>query len=623
MLFNRQPSLHKLSIMSHRAKIRPWRTLRLNECACNPYNADFDGDEMNLHVPQTEEARTEAFNLMNVRHNLVTPRNGVPIIAAIQDFITASYLLSRKDKFFDRQQFTQICCYLADADLRIDIPPPAIHKPKQLWTGKQVFNVLIRPNKQSVVLVNLESKCKKGGSYPKNMRKDLMHNDGWLVIRNSEVMCGAMDKATVGDGNKNSVFGVILRDFGPEEAVAAMSRLAKLSARWLANQGFSLGINDVIASSELVQSKESLVDAAYASCDADLQMAKRGKLELLPGSDIDQTLESKYIGKLSAVREAVGDACLKSLSRHNAPIIMATCGSKGSAINVAQMVSCVGQQVIGGKRVGDGFQDRSLPHFFKKSREPPAKGFVRNSFFQGLTPTEFLFHAISGREGLVDTAVKTAETGYMSRRLMKALEDLTTHYDLSVRNAANGIVQFVYGSDGLDPVSMEGEEQPVDFERVWVHSRSTTAHSKSGTLLPFEICEIAERELTSAEFLQECTPHYLDTVRSWIYENLAKQAADMREIYGLYPALVREGGWDAETDLTLGAGFEEQAALQNKASTTIEQLMTFLKICWIKYVKSKIEPASTVGAVGAQSIGEPGTQMTLKVSKASLILSLR
>ncbi len=124
VLFNRQPSLHKLSIMSHRVKVRPWRTFRLNECACNPYNADFDGDEMNMHVPQTEEARTEATILMGVKHNLVTPRNGEPIVAAIQDFITASYLISKRDRFFDRAQFSQICSYFADANLHIDIPPP-------------------------------------------------------------------------------------------------------------------------------------------------------------------------------------------------------------------------------------------------------------------------------------------------------------------------------------------------------------------------------------------------------------------------------------------------------------------------------------------------------------------
>jgi DNA-directed RNA polymerase III subunit RPC1 len=276
VLFNRQPSLHKvrpsarysrmqltlsqLSIMCHRAKIRPWRTFRLNECVCGPYNADFDGDEMNLRepprhnhsqssdailvdVPQTEEARTEALELMSVKRNLVTPKSGEPVIAAIQDFITASWLLSRKDRFFDRRQFTQICCYMADANMHIDLPPPTIIKPVQLWTGKQIFNVLMRPNRQSKVMVNVESKCNafqapKAEDFSSFREKftplpDLSPNDGWLVVVNSEVMCGVMDKATIGSGKKKSIFAVMIRDFGPDEAAGAMNRLAKLCARWL------------------------------------------------------------------------------------------------------------------------------------------------------------------------------------------------------------------------------------------------------------------------------------------------------------------------------------------------------------------------------------------------------
>jgi hypothetical protein len=158
------------------------------------------------------------------------------------------------------------------------------------------------------------------------------------------------------------------------------------------------------------------------------------------------------------------------------------------------MVACVGQQIISGHRVPDGFQDRSLPHFPKKSKEPPSKGFVSNSFYSGLSPTEFLFHAISGREGLVDTAVKTAETGYMQRRLMKALEDLTTQYDLSVRNSTGGVVQFRYGDDGLDPACLEGDAQPVEFERAWSHALVGTPAIKLSYFL-IKICSLLEAEL--------------------------------------------------------------------------------------------------------------------------------
>lgn len=469
VLFNRQPSLHKLSILSHFVKVRPHRTFSLNECVCNPYNADFDGDEMNLHVPQTEEARVEAVELMGVQHNLATPKNGEPIIAAIQDFITASYLLSSKDVFYDRKAFTNICLYMVDGDMQLDLPPPTVLKPVMLWTGKQVFNVMMRPNKSSPVRVNVDAPCREYRRV-EGQPHDLDKNDGWLCVRNSEIMCGVMDKSTIGSGKKDSIFYVILRDFGPEAAVEAMNRLAKLAARWLTNQGFSIGISDVYPGGKLTERKKHLVETAYAQCDTLIQDFKDGNLNKAAGCDEEQTLENLISGILSKVRQEAGNVCITELSRWNSPLIMAKSGSKGSNINVSQMVAVVGQQIIGGKRVADGFEDRSLPHFPKNARQPPSKGFVRNSFFSGLHPTEFLFHAISGREGLVDTAVKTAETGYMSRRLMKSLEDLSTQYDKTVRNGASHIVQFQYGDDNLDPVDMEARAKPVNFERTYTHA---------------------------------------------------------------------------------------------------------------------------------------------------------
>ena len=468
VLFNRQPSLHKLSILSHYVKVRPHRTFRLNECVCNPYNADFDGDEMNLHVPQTEEARTEAIELMGVKHNLATPKNGEPIISAIQDFITASYLLSNKDTFYDRKTFTNICMYMVVGNAHIDLPPPAILKPVMLWTGKQVFNIVMRPNLACEVRVNLDAACKQ---YKKETGlHDLSEDDSWLCIRNSEVMCGVMDKFTIGSGKKDSVFYVIMRDYGPDAAVQAMNRLARLSARWLTNQGFSIGIGDVYPGDRLVSLKKKLVEKAYADCDVEIQNYKEGKLKKESGCNEEQTMENHISGILSKVRKEAGDHCFAELSRWNSPMLMATSGSKGSNINVSQMVAVVGQQIIGGNRVTDGFQDRSLPHFPKLGRQPPSKGFVRNSFFSGLTPSEFYFHAISGREGLVDTAVKTAETGYMSRRLMKSLEDLSVNYDDSVRNSSQNIIQFHFGDDTLDPIDMEGSATPVHFERTFTHT---------------------------------------------------------------------------------------------------------------------------------------------------------
>lgn len=283
---------------------------------------------MNLHVPQTEEARTEAIQLMGVRNNLCTPRNGEPIIAAIQDFITAAYLLSSKDVFYDRKAFGHICMYMVDGNEQIDLPPPAILKPQALWTGKQIFNLMMRPNKKCPVLVNLDAKCRDYKPLP-GKAPEMCANDGFLVIRGSEIMCGLMDKGTVGSGKKDSVFYVILRDYGPAEAVKAMNRLAKLCARWLTNKGFSIGINDVLPGAILRQEKDRMVQEAYDECDRLILQFKDGKLEKAAGCDEETTLENKVQGILSNVRDKVGDICMRELSKYNSPLIMACSGSKG------------------------------------------------------------------------------------------------------------------------------------------------------------------------------------------------------------------------------------------------------------------------------------------------------
>lgn len=626
VLFNRQPSLHKLSIMSHLVKVRPWKTFRLNECVCNPYNADFDGDEMNLHVPQTEEARAEAINLMAVKHNLSTPRNGEPIIAATQDFITAAFLISSKDAFFDRKTFAYMCMHMLDNQTAIDLPLPTIIAPTTLWTGKQLFNVLMRPNKQSPVRVNLDAKCKsfKAKSFKARPGQcpDMDSNDGWLVVRNSEVMCGQMDKSTVGAGKKDSIFYVILRDFDPDHAVSAMNRLARLCSRYLTNRGFSIGVGDVFPTESLRIEKEKLVSIAYRQSDKLIGLFKQGKLEKASGCNMEQTLENSISGILSKVRQQAGEYCIDTLSRNNTPLIMAKSGSKGSDIHVAQMVALVGQQIIGGQRVPDGFQDRSLPHFYKNARQPPSKGFVKNSFYSGLEPTEFLFHAISGREGLVDTAVKTAETGYMSRRLMKSLEDLSTQYDDTVRTSSGSVVQFQYGADSLDPVDMEGPTGPVQFYRTWTHAENLTWDNNEPSLSPDEVGRLCDSMLKGER--KQIHRRGLLNNEELGYDDSSDYAIDEHEsrrkflqeieshVGGLASKLSRvkklAGIGDGEAILRHGA--EDHA--ERTAKVSASALTLFIRLCLEKYKKAHVEPGHAVGAIGAQSIGEPGTQMTLK-----------
>ena len=741
VLFNRQPSLHKLSIMSHYVRVRPHRTFRLNECVCEPYNADFDGDEMNMHVPQTEEARTEAMLLMGVKNNIVTPKNGSSIISAIQDFVTASYLISSQDVFYDRKAFVNICLGMLEKGTNFDLPPPSIIKPQMLWTGKQIFNVLMRPTKWSPVRVNLDAECRgfKAHEWPwlksvwaselatkqeletksKHPGDKDRHDDNHLCIRNSEIMCGRMDKATVGSGKKNSLFYVLCRDYGPEAAAQGMNRLSRMSARWLTLQGFSVGISDVTPTALVESRKTQSIQKAFDECQNHSQRYGSGSLGRKAGLDEAGTLEAEQVQSLSKVRSELAGILNLELSHHNTPMVMATSGSKGSNVNVAQMMVLLGQQDIEGKRVQDGFQDRTLPHFAKHARSPISKGFIENSFFSGLKPYEFIFHAVGGRVGLVDTAVKTAETGYMSRRLMKSLEDLSTQYDDTVRNSTAHVVQFQFGDDKLDPVDMEAAAAPVNFERTFTHVAAITYSEEDRSLGPRQILDTSQDLLVEhrlrisrqdhkgqpldwniqdgsggerfidahesargfydqiGDFLREKAKaleafrtekhdfesvHWADrTLHNNTTEEENGQSASQAikksprssgrtkrnsQVHMRTPLPSSRKRKGADTEPTAGEMTPKRRMMGKTTDTIIQThdeetpsrmqdmvqrvppstksrfdltfklsektIKRFIESCLDKYKKAQTEPGHAVGAVGAQSIGEPGTQMTLK-----------
>ncbi|EEB15462.1 DNA-directed RNA polymerase III largest subunit, putative [Pediculus humanus corporis] len=592
VLFNRQPSLHKLSIMAHRAKVLKHRTFRFNECVCTPYNADFDGDEMNLHLPQTLEAKAEALVLMSNKANLATPRNGELLIAATQDFITGAYLLTQKNTFFTQAKANWLlACILAgkDANLHIDLPPPAIIKPMRLWTAKQIFSVILKPNKKCKIVCNLRT---KGKAY--TSREEMCVNDSFVLIRNSVLLAGTMDKGTLGSGSKDNILYILLRDWGEDAAATVMWRLARIASWFLMNRGFSIGLGDVTPGVGLLRAKEKLLNAGYSKCVEYIKAMEAGKLPCQPGCTIDETLEAVILKELSVIRDHAGKACLQELHSSNSPLIMALCGSKGSFINISQMIACVGQQAISGKRVPDKFENRALPQFERYTKIPAAKGFVENSFYSSLTPTEFFFHTMGGREGLVDTAVKTAETGYMQRRLVKALEDLCVQYDMTVRNSMGEIIQFNYGGDGLDPTYMEGKDCPVNFQRTLDHIRAKYPYREEEALDSISV-EKATDELLNTEEFGVCDDVFKFDLKNFM-SGIVRKMALTRQKFGYN-----------ERNLS-----DIPKAIIQIERLTVSQIVEFFQICRKKYLRAKVEAGTAVGALAAQSIGEPGTQMTLK-----------
>ncbi|CAI0437578.1 unnamed protein product [Linum tenue] len=614
VLFNRQPSLHRMSIMCHRVRVMPWRTLRFNESVCNPYNADFDGDEMNMHVPQTEEARTEALTLLGVQNNLCTPKNGEILVASTQDFLTTAFLITRRDTFYDRATFSLLCSYMGDAMDSVDLPTPAILKPIELWTGKQLFNVLLRPNANVRVYVNLTVK-EKNYSKPqkgdKREKETMCPNDGFVYFRNSELISGQLGKATLGNGNKDGLYSVLLRDYNTFAAAVCMNRLAKLSARWIGDHGFSIGIDDVQPGKRLSDEKGRTISNGYQHCNKIIEEYNKGKLALKPGCDATQTLEAEITDRLNKLREEAGDVCMKELHWRNSPLIMSQCGSKGSPINISQMIACVGQQSVGGRRAPDGFINRSLPHFPRMSKTPAAKGFVANSFYSGLSATEFFFHTMAGREGLVDTAVKTADTGYMSRRLVKGLEDLSIRYDNTVRSSNGIIVQFIYGDDGLDPVKMEAKGGfPLNFDRLLMKAKATCPVEKDDYLSPSDMFKTFEDLLLDYQTLDNpCSEAFRESLCNFGSKCVKRLESMLRKVNDQEGG-ISNGTEDAES--AQGNNWATCKVVYKIYGVTKNQLKVFLRTCFDRYLWKRIEPGTAIGAIGAQSIGEPGTQMTLK-----------
>lgn len=446
ILFNRQPSLHRMSIMAHRVRPTKNKTLTFNESVCNPYNADYDGDEMNIHVPQVVSAQVESRELLAVRNNICTPKNSEPLVAPTQDFITGMYLLTKIDVYMSRGEYYDAvshCVFSNNINSRKtfkflkNIQPAIKYKNVELFTGKQVVEFML----QMFDIKYFSGKNKK--------------NEEVKIINNCYVK-SHLDKNIIGAENKHNslIYHLLLKN--KTHTIEFIDNISRISVRYLMERGFSIGVDDIrdMRNSEDVEGykRDVFEDVRKDICDLNLNNNN--------SNNNNSNVESKTTSLLNKIREECGTYCISHLSTYNAPVVMAECGSKGSKINVGQMVACVGQQVVGGERIKSNNSNiRTLPHSLEnnlkilKSNSNNSKnskilnditysGFVYNSFFSGLRANEFFFHAVSGREGLVDTAVKTAETGYMQRRLMKALEDMSVKYDNTVRNSYGGIVQF-------------------------------------------------------------------------------------------------------------------------------------------------------------------------------------
>jgi DNA-directed RNA polymerase subunit A' len=454
VLFNRQPSLHRMSIMAHKAKVLPYKTFRLNLCVCPPYNADFDGDEMNLHIPQSEEARAEALTLMLVEQQILSPRYGGPIIGGTQDYILGAFLLSQKNTLLTEEEVQQLL-FLADV---VEFPEPAIIKPKKFWTGKQVISALL-PKGLNYTLK--ASACRKCGE----CKKFDCPYDAYIVVADGELLAGVIDKKSIGAGEPESLLHRIIKDFGISKGSWFLDRAFKVFLNYAFFHGFTMNLNDVALPEEVVDEVRKRLREAEIKVEELIERFRRGELEQMPGKTLEETLETLIHEVLSNARDGVGKIAIQYLRPMSNALIMARSGSRGSMLNLTQMAANVGQQTVRGERILRGYFERTLPHFKRGDLGAAARGYVYSSFKRGLNPLEFFFHAMGGREGLVDTALRTSQSGYMQRRLINALQDLHVEYDGTVRTADGRIVQLMYGEDGVDP-SKSDHGKAINIEKT-------------------------------------------------------------------------------------------------------------------------------------------------------------
>eukprot|EP01105_Mastigella_eilhardi_P009824 TRINITY_DN229_c0_g1_i2.p1 TRINITY_DN229_c0_g1~~TRINITY_DN229_c0_g1_i2.p1 ORF type:complete len:1834 (+),score=472.26 TRINITY_DN229_c0_g1_i2:323-5824(+) len=637
VVFNRQPSLHKMSMMGHRIKIMPYSSFRLNLSVTTPYNADFDGDEMNLHVPQSMETRAEVQELMMVPRQIVTPQSNKPCMGIVQDTLLGSLLMTSRNTFLERDLMMNVLMWMTAWDGRI--PIPAVLKPRRLWTGKQIFSMIL-PN-INLIPVDLTSPPP---------------NDNVIVIEQGELLAGMLDVKTLGRAS-GSIVHVIWKEHGPEATKQFMGQTQAIVNYWLLQHGFSVGIGDTIADKQTNADINKTLNTAKDNVKTLWSDAQNGEMEPLPGRTMEESFEARVNKELNSAVDKAGKSAQNSLKDTNNVKMMVVAGSKGSSINVSQMIACVGQQNVEGKRVPFGFYNRTLPHFTKEDYGPESRGFVQNSYLSGLTPQEFFFHAMGGREGLIDTAVKTSETGYIQRRLMKAMEDIQCKYDGTVRNSSGDVIQFLYGEDGMDGAFIEkqtlesirlGDDKLADRFR-WYVDRPDFGE---GVMEP----EIVEDIRTNQETQQVLRDEYeqikgdrglLRTVFPTCDDfvslpvNLKRLVLNAQKIFhidvrnptDLHPRKVVEGiQWLIQKLVIVpGAdGFSKEAQINATTLFTIllrstlaskQVVISYRLSCsafnWVlgeieaKFNQSLAHPGEMIGAIAAQSIGEPATQMTL------------
>ncbi|MBD3195825.1 MAG: DNA-directed RNA polymerase subunit A' [Candidatus Lokiarchaeota archaeon] len=456
VLFNRQPSLHRMSIMAHEVRIMEGRTFRLNLTVCPPYNADFDGDEMNLHVPQSEEARTEAELLLKVQEHILSPRFGGPILGGIQDFISSVFQFTSMDSLYNTKDTLKLLymggVFDQNPDFDLEDVEPSIKEPIPLYSGKQVFSTLFPDDLNLRVRSKFCKKCftKEGGE----CKEEDCESDAYVTIKNGVLTTGTIDENSFGAMQSNSILQRIIKDHGNARGRKFLDNATRMLLYVIRQEGMTMGLDEVFVKGEAYDNIQKVLEDANQESKRLIKAFRENDTSVLkraPGRSMRETLELRVRQVLAEARKQAEEIAANFIGDEAHSVIMTKSGARGNILNLGQMSAVVGQQAIRGERINRGYTSRTLPHFKVDDLSPKARGFVSQSYRHGLDPSGFFFHAMGGREGLVDTAVRTSTSGYMQRRLVNALQDMVIENDGTVRNSDKNIIQFKYGDDNVNP----------------------------------------------------------------------------------------------------------------------------------------------------------------------------
>ncbi|PVU85038.1 hypothetical protein BB559_002114 [Furculomyces boomerangus] len=634
VILNRQPTLHKPSMMGHKVRVLPGeQTLRMHYVNCKTYNADFDGDEMNMHFPQSAAGVAEVSGIAMADYQYLAPTNGDPLRGLIQDSVDAGVLLTKRDTFITRDEYFQFLYWAIKPENEPQLPqgklitlPPTIFRPKPLWTGKQVISTIILNLTYGLEPPNITSKTKVQAKLWGKSGLD----EGSVNILEGELVTGILDSSQYGTAAYGLVHA-IFEIYGPKTAGKLLGTLSRLFVCYLQHVGFSCSMDDLRLTAsgekgrrdiikgganlghEVAQEFVGMMDTNMNSRTKSYKLEFNKRMEEVIRHNeklarLDGSMKGT-MGKLtSQIIESVLPNNLIVPFPHNRMMMMTVSGAKGSQVNFSQISCCLGQQELEGRRVPLMISGKSLPSFKPLDTSARAGGYISGRFLTGIKPQEFFFHCMAGREGLIDTAVKTANSGYLQRCIIKHLEGLRVHYDYTVRAPDGSIVQFIYGEDALDVTKQKYLDKfkfaASNYKALrdrfkphlvasYVNEDSARSHNKRVAKKPYKYDP-------TISVLSPCLN--LGSVSEKFYNSLNKYIAENPD------GLISQFGKSSKNKKKSG----EEVVLKTQAMATEKcNSETFKSLAFLYYMNSLVDPGEAVGLLAAQSVGEPSTQMTL------------